>query len=199
MKPWKCPAKRSSKEEQIMTRATSVVVTAIALTTSLLVSCSTAPTTTAEKDALVQKAQAERAEWNRIDPGVEDLAKKSQGFVFFPEITKGGLGIGGGYGRGVVYERGQHVGYADLTQGSLGLQAGGQTYSEVIVFESEAAMQRFKRNEMNFGANASAIIANNGAATNARFVDGVAVFVRPITGAKAEASVGGQRTTYVPK
>jgi lipid-binding SYLF domain-containing protein len=188
-----------SKEEQTMTRVLSVALIAIAVTTGLLVGCSTAPTTTAEKDALVQKAQAERGEWNRIDPGVEDLAKKSQGFALFPEITKGGLGIGGGYGRGVVYERGQHIGYADLTQGSLGLQAGGQTYSEVIVFENEAAMQRFKQNAMNFSANASAIIANNGAAANARFVDGVAVFVRPITGAMAEASLGGQRTTYVPK
>jgi lipid-binding SYLF domain-containing protein len=175
-----------------------VVVATFALT-SLLVGCSTAPTTVAERDELVQKAQAERAEWTRLDPGIEALAKKSQGLAFFPEITKGGLGIGGAYGRGVVYEKGQHIGYADVTQGSLGLQAGGQTYSEVILFENEAAMQRFKQNELNFGANASAIIANNGAAANARFVDGVAIFVRPITGAMAEASIGGQRITYVPK
>jgi lipid-binding SYLF domain-containing protein len=163
------------------------------------VGCSTAPTTVAERDELVQKAQAERAEWTRLDPGIEALAKKSQGLAFFPEITKGGLGIGGAYGRGVVYEKGQHIGYADVTQGSLGLQAGGQTYSEVILFEDEAALQRFKQNELNFGANASAIIASNGAAANARFVDGVAIFVRPITGAMAEASIGGQRITYVPK
>jgi lipid-binding SYLF domain-containing protein len=182
-----------------MTFTTSVIVGAIFLTTSLLAGCSTAPTTTAERDELVHKAQAERDEWNKVDPGVEALAKKSQGVAFFPEITKGGLGIGGAYGRGVVYERGQHIGYADITQGSLGLQAGGQTYSEVIVFENEAAMERFKQNDVNFGANASAIIANNGAAANARFVDGVAVFIRPITGAMAEASVGGQRITYVPK
>jgi len=178
---------------------TSVVVTAIAFTTTLLVGCSTAPTTTAERDELVQKAQTERAEWNKIDPGIEALAKQSHGLAFFPEIAKGGLGIGGAYGRGVVYERGQHIGYADLTQGSLGLQAGGQTYSEVILFENEAAMDRFKQNELNFGANASAVIADNGAAANARFVDGIAVFVRPITGAMAEATLGGQRMTYVPK
>jgi hypothetical protein len=55
-----------------------------------------------------------------------------------------------------------------------------------------------RQNDVNFGANASAIIANSGAA-NARFVNGVAVFIRPITGAMAEASLGGQRITYVPK
>ena len=60
-------------------------------------------------------------------------------------------------------------------------------------------MDRFKQNEMNFGANAWAIIANSGAAANARFVDGIAVFVRPITAAMAEASLGGQRTTCAPK
>jgi lipid-binding SYLF domain-containing protein len=178
---------------------TSVVVTAIALATSLLISCSTAPTTPTERDDLIRKAQAERQEWNRLDPGIEALAKKSHGAVFFPEITKGGLGIGGAYGRGVVYEQGQHIGYADVTQGTVGLQAGGQTYSEVIVFEHKAAMDRFKQNRVDFGANASAVIAQTGAAKNARFVDGVAVFVRPINGAMAEAAVGGQRITFVPK
>ena len=183
-----------------MTWTTSVVVTAITLTTSLLVGCSTtAPTTTAERDDLVQRAQAERDEWNRIDPGVEALVKKSHGVAIFPEITKGGLGFGGAYGRGVVYERGQHIGYADITQGTIGPQLGGQTYSEVIVFEDGAAMERFKQNDMSFAANASAIIANSGATANARFVDGVVVFIRPIAGAMAEASVGGQRITYVPK
>jgi lipid-binding SYLF domain-containing protein len=182
-----------------MTLPSSVVVTAITLAASLLVSCSTAPTTPSERDELIRKAQAERQEWNKLDPGIEALAKKSHGVALFPEITKGGVGIGGAYGRGVVYEQGQHIGYADVTQGTVGLQLGGQTYSEVIVFEDRAAMDRFKKNRVDFGANASAVIVQTGAATNARFVDGVAVFVRPITGAMAEASIGGQRVTYVPK
>jgi len=181
-----------------MTSTTSVLI-AIALATGLLAGCSTAPTTTTERDELTRKAIAERDEWNKIDPGMAELAKKSYGFAFFPEITKGGLVFGGGYGRGVVYEQGKPIGYADVTQGSFGLQAGGQTYSELIVFENKAAMERFKQNQVDFGANASAIIAKSGAATNARFVDGVAVFVRPITGAMAEASLAGQRVTYVPK
>jgi lipid-binding SYLF domain-containing protein len=179
--------------------STTLSVAAIFLTTVLLVSCSTAPTTTTAKDELTQKAMAEREEWNKLDPGLEALAKKSEGYAFFPEIIKGGLGVGGAYGRGVVYEQNQPIGYADVTQGSVGLQAGGQTYSELIVFENKAAMDRFKKNQIDFGANASAIIAKTGAAANARFVDGVAVFVRPTAGAMAEAAIGGQRVTYVPK
>ena len=91
------------------------------------------------------------------------------------------------------------IGFADVTQGSDGLQAGGQTYSELIVFENKAAFDRFKNNQLEFGASASAIIARTGAARNARFVDGVAIFVQPVVGAMAEASVGGQRVTYVAK
>jgi lipid-binding SYLF domain-containing protein len=81
----------------------------------------------------------------------------------------------------------------------VGFQAGGQTYSELIVLEDQAAMNRFKQNEMNFGANASTVLAENGAAADARFVDGVAVFIKPVIGATAEASVGGQKITYIPK
>ncbi len=179
--------------------ATTRAATVIALATGLLVSCSTAPATKEERDKLVREAASSRQEWHKVDSGVEAFAKKGYGYAFFPEIAKGGVGIGGAYGRGVVYEQGQHIGYADLTEGSLGLQLGGQTYSELIVFENKATMNRFTQNQFNFGANASAVIAKEGTATSTQFVDGVAVFVRPITGAMAEAALAGQKITYVPK
>jgi lipid-binding SYLF domain-containing protein len=171
----------------------------VALFTACLVGCSTAPPTPEAKEALSRSAASERQEWNRLDPNFETFVRQSHGFALFPQVTKGGAGIGGAYGRGVVYEGGQHVGYADITQGSVGLQLGGQTYSELIVFENKASLDKFKQNQLDFGATASAIIAKTGAATNARFVDGIAVFVRPIVGAMAEASLGGQRTRYAPK
>ena len=177
--------------------STTFSVAAIFFTAGLLAACSTAPPTTSERDELTQRAMAERDQWNQIDPGIEKLAKSSQGYAFFPEIVKGGLGVGGAYGRGVVFEQNQQIGYADVTQGSVGFQAGGQTYSELVVFENKAALERFKQNKVDFGANASAIIAKTGAAANTRFVDGVAVFVRPTAGAMAEAAIGGQRMTYV--
>ncbi len=93
-------------------------VTAVALVTGLLVACSTTPPTPEARDELFQRAEAEREEWKKVDPDMEAFVRKQHGFVFFPEITKAGVGFGGGYGRGVVYEQGQHIGYADLTQGS---------------------------------------------------------------------------------
>jgi lipid-binding SYLF domain-containing protein len=177
----------------------TLLVGAIALATGLAVSCSTGSVSKEEGDTLFKQAQASRQEWNKVDPQLEAFAKKGDGFAFFPQITKGGLIVGGAGGRGVVYEKGQHIGYAELTQVSVGLQAGGQTYSELIVFENQAAMNRFKQNELNFGANASAVLAEKGAAKDARFVDGVAVFIKPTGGVMAEASLGGQKITYTPK
>ena len=82
---------------------------------------------------------------------------------------------------------------------SAGFQAGLQDYSQLLVFENQAAMDKLKRNEIDFGANASAVYADTGAAMSAQFVNGVAVLVRPTRGAMAEASLGGQKITYLPK
>jgi lipid-binding SYLF domain-containing protein len=175
----------------------ALVVMALAMV--LMAGCSTGSVTKEEGDALMKRAQTSRQEWNKVDPQFEAFAKKGYGYAFFPEITKGGFVVGGAHGRGVVYEKGQHIGYADLTQMSVGFQAGMQDYSQLIVFENQAAMDKFKRNEIDFGANASAVVADKGAAMSAQFVDGVAVFVRPAQGAMAEASLGGQQIAYLPK
>ena len=172
---------------------------ALAVVTGLLVGCTTAPPSQEGRQALVDNATHALQDMNRMDPGVESLARKGYGYALFPEVVKAGLGIGGGYGQGVVYEQGQHVGYADLTLGSVGAQIGGQTFSELIVFENKAALDRFKLSPIDFTAGAAAMILQNGAAANASFIEGIAVVVRPITGAMAEATIGGQQFKYVPK
>ena len=127
------------------------------------------------------------------------LVKRSYGYSMFPNVGKGGLGVGGAYGRGVVYERGQHIGYSDVTQGTVGLQVGGQSFSELLLFENRAALDRFKAGQFGLAADASAVVIKSGVATNANFVDGVAVVVSPIGGAMLEAAIGGQKFTYQPK
>src|SRR4029434_5740464 len=91
-------------------------IVVMALVMGLMAGCSTGSVSKEEGDALFKKAQASREEWNKVDLQFEAFAKKGDGYAFFPEITKGGLVFGGGHGRGVVYEKGQHNGYADLTQ-----------------------------------------------------------------------------------
>jgi lipid-binding SYLF domain-containing protein len=180
-------------------RSITRVALVLTFAAGLLISCSTAPSTQGGRDELLQQAATTLSEMNREDPGLDEVTRRGYGYVLFPEVAKGGLVFGGGYGRGVVYEQGQHIGYADLSQASFGLQVGGQTYSELIVFENKATLEQLKQGRFDLAADASAVILKTGAAANARFVDGFAVFIRPIGGAMAEASVGGQQVTYVPK
>src|SRR5262245_30804669 len=113
---------------------TNHAIVVIALIAALVTGCSTGSVSKEEGDTLMKTAQASRQEWNKVDPQFETFAKKGYGFAFFPEITKGGLVFGGAHGQGVVYEKGEHIGYADLTQKSVGSQAGLQEHRQVIVF-----------------------------------------------------------------
>jgi len=165
----------------------------------LLGSCATAPASREDKAQLVAEARSRLQQMSTEDPTLEALVKKGHGYALFPNIGKAGLVVGGAYGRGVVYEQGQHSGYSDLTQGSVGLQVGGQSFSELLVFENKAALDRFKAGQFGFAADASAVVLKSGAAMNANFVDGVAVVVQPIGGVMVEAAIGGQQFTYQTK
>ncbi len=153
------------------------------LAVPLLSGCSTAPVTQEDRNELVQQTTAELTRMGAADPGVDSLIRRGHGYAMFPEVTKGGLVLGGGYGRGVVYEQGQHVG----------------TYHELIVFETKAALDRFRENRLDFTADAEAVLADAGATANAQFIDGIVVVIAPLSGAMAQAAIGGQQITYVPK
>jgi lipid-binding SYLF domain-containing protein len=81
----------------------------------------------------------------------------------------------------------------------VGIQAGVQSYSELLVFETKDALERFKAGEFGVAADASAVVLQSGAAINANFVNGVAVMVHPISGAMVAAAIGGQQFAYQPK
>lgn len=171
----------------------------LALAASALAGCTTAPDSPETRTALVQQATATMQDMVRMDASVDSVVRSGYGYAIFPEVVKAGLGLGGGYGQGVVYEQGQHIGFADLTMGSIGAQIGGQAFREVIVFQNKAAMDRFKLSPVDFTAGAAAMIMHNGAAANAEFIQGVAVLIQPITGAMAEATIGGQQFKFVPR
>jgi lipid-binding SYLF domain-containing protein len=174
----------------------ALMVTVVA---GLLVSCATAPASRADNDALRAEATSTMQQLRTEEPGVGGLVQRGYGYALFPTVTKGGLVVGGAHGRGVVYERGQHIGYSELTQGSVGAQLGAETFSELLVFENKDALDRFKAGQLNFAADASAVVLKTGVATDVPFVNGVAVVVHPTGGAMVEASIGGQRFTYQPK
>ncbi len=154
---------------------------------------------TEEQRELVNAAERTIAEMRAEDPSLAQFFDSAYGYAVFPSVGKGGLILGGARGKGVVYEQGQIVGFATLTQGSVGLQVGGQTFSEILFFRSPAALSDFKSGEFSLAANASAVAIESGAARAADYDEGVAIFTLPRKGLMAEASIGGQRFTYEPR
>jgi lipid-binding SYLF domain-containing protein len=137
-------------------------------------------------------------QFQQRDPTLDRFFQNSAGYAVFPEVGKGGAGIGGAHGDGIVYQNGQVIGHAELTQATIGLQLGGQTFSEIIFFQDRNALEQFKQGNTTLSANASAVAASDGAARSADYTEGVAVFVMPRTGLMFEASIGGQKFTYTP-
>jgi len=161
-----------------------------------MVGCATAPQTEARRDTLQDRSIAVLDRFKTEDPTVDPFLSHAAGYAIFPSVGKGAAVVGGAYGRGVLYQHGQMVGYCDMTQASVGPQLGGQKYSELIVFETPDALNRFKQNDVTFAANASAIALKSGGAASAKYENGVAVFTRADTGLMAEAAIGGQRFSY---
>jgi lipid-binding SYLF domain-containing protein len=131
-------------------------------------------------------------------PKLETFKTKAYAYVVFPKITKAGIGIGGAAGQGIVYKDHDPVGTSKLKQASVGLQLGGQQYSEVIFFENEEAFEHFTNGNLKFDAQASAVAITKGASADVSYSDGVAVFTQAIGGLMYEASLGGQHFTYKP-
>ena len=171
---------------QIMTWAASSLIVAISLTA--------APAA----EEIASEAQQSIANFKKADSTLNTFFDKSAGYAVFPNVSKGGLVVGGAHGKGLVYEKGTAIGQASMSQASIGAQAGGQTFAEVIFFETPQALENFKTGKFEMSAEVSAVAAAEGASRAAKYREGVAVFTLPKKGLMVQASVGGQRFKYEP-
>ncbi|MEO8439829.1 MAG: hypothetical protein ABI540_06355 [Spartobacteria bacterium] len=146
------------------------------------------------------KAESAEAMQNfkAADPGLAKFFKQSAGYAILPSVGEGGLIIGGEHGDGLVYEHGKVTGKVTMSAVSIGAQAGGGKFSEVIFFETKAALNKFKQTEYEMSAAAKASIVASGVAANAKYDQGVAVFTLPLSGAMVKAAVGGQKFKFAP-
>jgi hypothetical protein len=152
-------------------------------------------------------------------PQVEPYFKNAYGYAVFPTIGKGGLGIGGAYGKGQVYRGGKVTGKTELMKLSIGLQAGGQAFSEIIFFQDKRAYDEFTSGQFAFDAEASAVAITAGAQAQAgstgttagvsagpktgahaetKYRKGMAVFVHTKGGLMYEAAIAGQKFNFEP-
>lgn len=150
---------------------------------------------------------------------VRPFFDNAYGYAVFPTIGKGGLIIGGAYGSGRVYKQGEISGTATVMKVSLGLQIGGQAFSEIIFFRDKRAYDEFVSGEFEFDGSASAVIVTAGAQAKAStqgstagaslgpatgtqaetsYTKGMAIFVHTLGGLMAEVSIGGQKFEFEP-
>jgi lipid-binding SYLF domain-containing protein len=157
-------------------------------------------------DALAQFHESE---------ATQPFFNNAYGYAIFPNVGKGGVGIGGAYGKGRVYRGGNHVGDVSLIQLSFGFQLGGQVFSELIFFENKEAFDWFTGGSFSFDAQASAVAIATGAGIQAGttgvganatqrfnravYLNGVAVFSMQKGGLMYEASLSGQKFSYSPR
>lgn len=168
--------------------------------------------------AMADQHYAETIEVFRNALENEAFFRDSYGFAVFPTIGKGGLGVGGAHGKGRVYVGGKHVGDTSMTQLSIGLQAGGQAYSQIVFFQDKRAYDEFSSGSYEFGAQATAVAITAGASaastttgtsagasgnrkeatTVGTYNKGMAVFTVARGGFMYEASLSGQRFSFRP-
>jgi len=150
------------------------------------------------QERIINDSKDAKASFLKTDPSMANLFKNSAGYVIFPNVGKGAVGVGGATGRGAVFEKGKPaaIGTASMVQVTVGAQAGGQAYREIIFFENKDALDRFMHNKIEFSGQASAIAVKAGASANANYRDGVVVFSQEKGGLMLEASLGGQKFTF---
>jgi lipid-binding SYLF domain-containing protein len=144
---------------------------------------------------------------------------KSYAYAVFPTVGEAGLGVGGALGKGHVYVHGHLVGDTTMGQVSVGFQAGGKAYSQIIFFEDKRALDEFESGSFEFTAGASAIaitaaagasVGTSGASAgvsggekDARatgvYEKGMAVFTVAKGGLMYAATIAGQKFSYTPR
>jgi len=156
-------------------------------------------TTTSERTNLEQQSRTALETLYRTTPAARTLAAKSAGVLVFPDVTQGGLMVGGQYGKGVLFQGGQPTGYYSVSGGSLGLQIGAQTFSQAYFFTTPAALKTFQESkgfEVDAGLDlAVADVGTSGDISTSTLEKPLVVFVWGQKGLMAGVKVEGQKIT----
>ena len=146
---------------------------------------------------MARRVEATLNRLEKKDPGLREFLKKAHGYAVFPAVGKASLVVGGAHGHGGVFERGKFIGHATLSQITLGVQLGGDTFTEILAFHDKGSLDRFKKGHMTFTASASAVLVKAGASATSNF-KGVTAHAYSSGGMLLELAIGGQKFTFKP-
>lgn len=82
-----------------------------------------------------------------LNPKHKELADSAVGILIFPRVTKGGAGVAGAYGEGVLQVKGKTVDYYKMTSGSVGLTLGVASRSEIVMFMTQESLDTFTKSK----------------------------------------------------
>lgn len=151
-----------------------------------------------KEQEIMDKAGKTREQILEKDPGLSNFFSEAYGYVIIPTVGKGGLIVGGAYGKGILYKAGEPVGVTEMTQVSIGAQIGGLTYSEVIFFKTEEEYKVFTTGRFEVAAQITALAVTAGVSKTMAYSDGVAILTLPKGGVMADVSAGGQKFSFTP-
>lgn len=130
-------------------------------------------------------------------PQLKQELEKSWGFAVFPNIGRAGAVLGAAYGHGEVFEQGKSVGFATVSQITVGVQIGGQTFSEVVIFPKKEMLDQFRGGKVAFTGNASTTLVKAAASGTTNF-SGMTAHAYSRGGMLLELSLGGQKFMFIP-
>jgi lipid-binding SYLF domain-containing protein len=138
----------------------SMAITGLTLL-ALLVSAPSFARTKAEIDGSADRAIAR---FYTLNPQNRELAQKAAGMLVFGRVTKGGAGVGGEFGEGVLRVNGDTLDYYSVGSASVGLTLGVANHSEVILFMTRDALDKFTSSgDWSVGADSSIALVSSGA------------------------------------
>jgi lipid-binding SYLF domain-containing protein len=151
--------------------------------------------------ALDTQVSATLDKFYALSPQHKALADKAAAVLVFPDITKGGIGVGGEHGYGALQENGKTVGYYSISGASVGLTLGLSHHSQVILFNTPEARDKFlNSSNWSVGADTSVAVMKKGAGGNydtQSLSKPVNVFVFGERGLIGDASLGGAKISKV--
>ncbi len=131
--------------------------------TALLCLLLVTPAGAASRQEIDAKATEALQRFYQHSSAGQELASRAAGVLIFPEVYKAGVGIGGEYGEGVLRVSGATVDYYSTAAASIGFQLGAQIKSQIILFMTAGALERFRRSEgWEAGVDGSVAIADMG-------------------------------------
>jgi len=134
-------------------------VTGLALL-GLIASANSMAGTKAEIDASASRALTH---FYKFRSKHKELAHKAAGVLIFGKVTKGGAGVAGEYGEGVLRVNGATVGYYSIASASVGLTLGIASHSEIILFMTPDSLEQFRKSDnWSAGADASFAVVSKG-------------------------------------